>query len=354
MINNEIEDIIKSPTLKSELIFIINYLLDNIILDRIDFLFDLIYMRNVLIKHYNFENEFKNNFDNLLKEIINYLNNFVKGTDEENKNKIKLYFNQNYYSLIYTLYGNICFIGIKGIMEKNYNETLNKFNFLLKTDEGFLIDRFYLYFIYMIKNKQRKIKNESNKSEDKELIELEKKLLNLFYNDLSVEKIKTYPPSFFYYLSRLFRNNTLKTKDLILEYVFLNRASNATIMNLKNVDCQIFGEKYLIYKAKKKIKEKNKEENFKKLFEEKGAINVEGYGEDGMICPICLENKKSIIALPCKHFFCGSCMKRLLDDGTCPICRTEIKITFDINLKKESFIESKVFEPFDINAFFNV
>jgi hypothetical protein len=89
MINNEIEDIIKSPTLKSELIFIINYILDNIILDRIDFLFDLIYMRNILIKHYNFENEFKNNFDNLLKEIINYLNNFVKGTDEENKNKIK-------------------------------------------------------------------------------------------------------------------------------------------------------------------------------------------------------------------------------------------------------------------------
>ena len=347
MMNNEIEDIIKSPTLKSELIFIINYLLDNIILDRIDFLFDLIYMRNVLIKHYNFENEFKNNFDNLLKEIINYLNNFVKGTDEENKNKIKLYFNQDYYSLIYTLYGNICYFGIKGIVEKNYNETLNKFNFLLKNDEGFLLDRFYLSYIYIIKNKQRKIKNESNKSEDKELIELEKKLLNLFYIDVSVEKIKTYPPSFFYYLSRLFRNNTLKTKDLILEYVFLNRASNATIMNLKDVDCQIFGEKYLIYKAKKKIKEKNKEENFKKLLEEKGAINVEGYGEDGKICPICLENKKSIIALPCKHFFCGSCMKRLLDDGTCPICRTEIKITFDINLKKESLIKSKVFSSGD-------
>ena len=61
-----------------------------------------------------------------------------------------------------------------------------------------------------------------------------------------------------------------------------------------------------------KIKEKNKEENFKKIKEAKGAINVEGYGEDGMICPICLENKKSIIALPCKHFFCGTCMKRLL------------------------------------------
>ena len=344
MMNNEIENIIKTPSLKSELIFIINCLLDNIILDRIDFLFDLNYMRNVLIKHYNFENEFKDNIDNLLKEIMNYLNMFLKGKDDENKNKIKLYFNQDYYSLMYTLYGNICFSGMKGILEKNYDETLNKYNYLLKNDEGSFIDRFYLYYIYMIKNKQRK--NVNNKKEDKELIALEKKLLDLFYADVSVEKIKTFPPSFFYYLSRLFRNNTINTKDLILEYVFLNRASNAKIIKLKNVDCQIFEEKYLINKAKMKIKEKNKEENFKKLFEEKGAINVEGYGEDGMICPICLDNKKSIIALPCKHFFCSTCMKRLLDDGSCPICRTEIKITFDINLKKESLIKSKIYSSY--------
>ena len=95
-------------------------------------------------------------------------------------------------------------------------------------------------------------------------------------------------------------------------------------------------------KAKRKIKEKNKEENFKKIREGKGAINVEGYEEDGIICPICLENKKSIIALPCKHFFCSACMNRLLDDGSCPICRTEIKITFDINAKKETLIKSKL------------
>ena len=195
----------------------------------------------------------------------------------------------------------------------------------------------------MIKNKQRKLNKGDNKTEDKELIELEKKLLNLFYNDISVEKIKTYPPSFFYSLSRLYRNNTIKTKDLILEYVFLHRASNAKIDNdLKNVDSYIFEEKYYKEKAKKKIKEKDKEENFKKIKEGKGAINVEGYGEDGMICPICLENKKSIIALPCKHFFCSFCMKRLLDDGYCPICRTEIKITFDFNSKKESLIKSKI------------
>ena len=38
-------------------------------------------------------------------------------------------------------------------------------------------------------------------------------------------------------------------------------------------------------------------------------------------------------------------MKRLLDDITCPICRTDIKITFDINLKKETLIKTYI-DPF--------
>jgi len=230
---------------------------------------------------------------------------------------------------------------------------LNKYNCLLKNDDDCLFnDRFYLYYIYMIKNKQRKLNKSNKKTEDKELVELEKKLLNLFYQDLSVENIKKQPPSYFYYLSRLFRSNTIKTKDLILEYIFLNRASNSKIMELQHLHVQLFEEKYLIMKAKKKLKEKNKEENFKKIKEGKGAINVEGYGEDGMTCPICLENKKSIIALPCKHFFCSSCINRLLDDGNCPICRTEIKITFDINSKKETLIKSKVI-PYSHDPFYD-
>ena len=110
-------------------------------------------------------------------------------------------------------------------------------------------------------------------------MELEKKLLNLFYEELSVEKIKTLQPSYFYKLSKLFRNNAINNKDIILEYIFLNRASNSTVITT-------FEDIYVKSKATKKIKEKNKEENFKKIKEAKGAINVEGYGEYGMICPI--------------------------------------------------------------------
>ena len=232
MLDNEIEDIVKSPSLKSELLFIITYFLDNIILDDIELLFNVIHMRNVLIMHYNFEKEFKNNIDTYLKEIVNYLNNFMKGNYDENKKKIKSFLIPDYFSLLYSLYGNICYLGVKGIIDKNYNETLNTYKSLLKNDDCIFLDRFYLYYIYMIKNKQRKLNEENNKTEEKDLIELEKKLLNLFYEDLSVEKIKKNPPSYFYYLSKLFRNNTIKTKDLILEYIFLNRAANAKIIEL--------------------------------------------------------------------------------------------------------------------------
>ena len=156
-------------------------------------------------------------------------------------------------------------------MDKNYNETLNKYNYLLKNDEGSFTDIVYLYHIYMIKIKQRKLdkennnnsnNNKNNKTEDKELIELEKKVLNLFYEDLSVENIKKYPPSFFYCLSRLFRNNSIKTKDLILEYIFLNRTLNAKIMETQNSLDLIFEEKYLKEKAKKKSYRKKQRRKF--------------------------------------------------------------------------------------------
>ena len=271
MLNNEFEDIITKPNLKSELMFIIINFLNNIILGELNFLFDLGYMRNVLIKHYNFEYEFKNNIDTYLKEIINYLIIFMKGNDDENRNKINSYFIPDDFARMYTIYGHLCYLGLRGIMDKNYNETLNKYNYLLKNDEGSFTDIVYLYHIYMIKIKQRKLdkennnnsnNNKNNKTEDKELIELEKKVLNLFYEDLSVENIKKYPPSFFYCLSRLFRNNSIKTKDLILEYIFLNRTLNAKIMETQNSLDLIFEEKYLKEKAKKKSYRKKQRRKF--------------------------------------------------------------------------------------------
>ena len=110
-----------------------------------------------------------------------------------------------------------------------------------------------------------------NENEEKELKELEKKTLDLFYQDLSPEQIKKYRSGFFYYLSRLFKYDSINNKDLILEYVFLNRASNAEISLLEGIDNQAFEHFYLKYKAKKKIKYLTQEENYKKIKNAKGA-----------------------------------------------------------------------------------
>ena len=363
MISHEIEEIITTPSLKSELVFIFQGLINMIIVDDIETLLEYIYMRKVLVKHFNFENEFKSNLEQILKEYIKYLKKLIESNDEENKKKIKSYFiSDNYFKLIYSIIGSIYFYGVKGILEKNSNETLKKFNYLIKNNEIFYDENFYLYKIYCIKNKERlnrtkEDKNKPNKinkdklnkinkdkhnknisNNDNELKELQKKNLNLIYENVTPDKIKLLPPSIFYKLSKLYNRKNIDKGDIILEYIFLNRAYNAEI--LQDEYHSIFMEKYIKYKAKKKLKVKNKEQNYKKIKEtKKGAINTAGY-DDGTICPICLTNKKSSIALPCRHFFCLMCMDNLLIKGFCPICRTEIKITFDINLKRESLIKT--------------
>ena len=349
---NEFEEIFKQPILKSELQFIFGCMIDAIIADEIEIFIYYINIRKISIKHFNFADEFKFNFDIYTKEIINYLMNFTKGTDEENKKITKLYYiNDYFFREIYTKFAVMYYYGVSGLIRPNLKEALNKFNLI---HENYILEeKNSYYFIYKIKLKERKVlkfsrkktdsnNNENINKEEKDLIELEKKLIKMYYEDFTPEKIKKFPPSFFYILSKLYSSSSINNQDIIFEYVLLNRASNAPLLNVENIDYYYyyFKEKYLKYKAKKKLEEINKEENFSKLKEAKGIINVEGYGEDGIICPICFENQKSAICLPCKHFFCGTCLKKLLKKGVCPICRTDIKITFDINLRKENLIQS--------------
>ena len=54
----------------------------------------------------------------------------------------------------------------------------------------------------------------------------------------------------------------------------------------------------------------------------------EGYGDDNSICPICYENKRNTIVLPCKHLFCDSCTKKIMEKSECPICRGIILVNY--------------------------
>ena len=352
---NKFEDIFKLPELKSELMFIIGGLIDLIITDNLEVLYEYFYFRKISIKHFNFGNEFNTNFDIYTKEILNYLLKFLNGTNEENKKQMTKYFvNKDFYDELYTKIAKIYYIGVSGIMEKNFNEALDKLNFV-EINNDFLYDKaFHFLTVYKIKCKERKLlklkenddPNVKEKIEnlEKELIKLEKDLIQMNFNHFNLESIKKLPPSIFFIISKFYSPSSINNQDIILEYVFLNRASNAPLLRLEEFEYDHFEELYLQSKAKKKLEEKNKEEYYNKVKMAKGAINVEGYGEDGSICPVCFTNKKSVICLPCKHFFCKYCLDKVLDKAICPVCRAEIKITFDIDLKKENLIKSILYK----------
>ena len=349
---NDLGEIYKFTYLKSELMFIFGHMIDAIIADEIEILVDYIYMRKISIKYFKLENEFKTNFDLYTKEIINNLMKFTKRSDEENKKLTKIYYiNDEFYEKLCEKFFMMYYYGVSGFVEKNLKELLN----YIKVNEHLLNNKKYLYIYYKIKLKDRKIaknikkKNDSNNKDninDEDLKKLEKKVLKIYYDDFTAENIKKYPPSFFYILSTLYSSSSIDNEDIIFEYVLLNRAANASLSDKNYLDFNNFEEQYLQFKAKKKLIEKSDKVDFKDLTKVKGIINVEGYGDDGIICPICFENQKSTICLPCKHFFCSTCIKKLIKKGSCPICRREIKITFDINLKKEDLIKSIVSDSY--------
>jgi len=56
-----------------------------------------------------------------------------------------------------------------------------------------------------------------------------------------------------------------------------------------------------------------------------------GVDKDGdlladLVCPVCLMCLHEPVALPCQHFFCKSCFRRVWKNGkrNCPVCRSEI------------------------------
>ena len=339
---NDFENIMKSPKEKNEFLYIIGCLIDYIIADDIYTFYEYLYIRHICIKHFNFKKEFKENFGDYTKEIVDFLIKITEGTESENKEKIKKYYvNNNSYNELYFACGILYYYGIEGILEKEYNKSFNKIKIAYDNSDSESYKRYCYNYIYKSKNKIYKQKSNSQNEikGDKEFIELKKNLFKMYYNGLYEQDIEYLSSSYFYYLSKLYNKKIGNDGDILMEYIFMNRAANYD--GGKKLRLNSFGIYYKRYKAKIKIKEKNKDEYYEKLKNIKGYMNIEGYGEDGSICPICYENKKSSICLPCRHLFCPTCLERLIDKNKCPVCRTIIILTFDIISKKEKLILSK-------------
>ena len=94
-------------------------------------------------------------------------------------------------------------------------------------------------------------------------------------------KVQIFFPSGFYILSRFYNSFSINNEDILFEYVLLNRAANAPLLRIEGYSVDYCEEKYIKYKARKKVELKNLEENFNKIKFAKGIINAAGAGEDG-------------------------------------------------------------------------
>ena len=316
------DEAVKSSLSKEcELYNLIEILIDDILTESIYSFFEFLFFRKIIVKHFNLEEYFNKYFFDYTKEIANFL---MKITDEEDitkKKKIiqKYFCREEYFQELHLACGTLLFYGINNLIEKDIKKALMKFLIAYQNSESKSYQRFCYFYIYRIS----KISYENNNNNGNSIIfinenginDIEKKLYNKYHKSLN-GNISSLSSSYFYYLSRLLNKKIGNNGNKILEFICIKKACE-----YRN-DTPGSGSIISIYRKYKSKNIKNKCE--KEYNEEINNIIIkdsEGYGDDGTICPICFENKRNKIALPCKHLFCENCLNLL---KKCPICRSPI------------------------------
>ncbi len=331
---NEFENIMKSEEYRNEFLFILGCMFDYFILDGVYIPFEIIYIRHVCIEHFNIK--FDEYFLDYIKGMTNFLINITKGTEDEVKDKIKKYYlNDKYFNELIFACSIIYYYGIKDVLEKNYNESLKNLKIVLKNSKDKNYERFCYSYLYKIKKKliNGNMKEESDKNEQ-DILEIKNKLYQKYYTGINDEDVSNLSTSFFYYLSKLYKKKIGNNGDPLLEYIFINRATKEYRHEIGNNSFLIY---YRNYKAKINFKQINKDKINDQLKDLEKYKYREGYNEDDSLCPICYVKKKTTACLPCKHFYCDSCLKKL-EEKKCPLCRKAIVVVFNIKTKKEDFL----------------
>jgi hypothetical protein len=305
-----------SFTKNCELYKLFEILIDDIATDKVYSFFEYIFLRKICIKHYGLEKNINEYFDDYTKEILFYLEKMIKLTDKQVYN---YFFRKDYYQEFNLAFGVLNYYGIEKLLKKNNEIALKHFNISIGASSSESYNRFVFYFIYKINKKL----NKENIIKENEIKDIEKKIFNMYHNSL-YDKISKLSSSYFYYLFHLLNRKIGNDGNKILECICLKKS-----IDFKN-DFPSSGSIISFYrKCKSKIfYEKNKddyENEFKNIQFNKDS---EGYGMDGNTCPICYENKRDVLSLPCKHLFCSFCISKF---EKCPICRECILMKHKIN-----------------------
>ena len=326
-------------------IALFNLLVNNFVTEDVYSFFEYFYLRKILIKKFGFKN-LLDEFSDYTKEFTEFIvkmSNPESKEDEQNdyfqsdnnKELILEYFQRNeFYPEFNLVCGFLYYYGVENVLEKDYVKSLEKFKIVYKSSNSKSYKRFCYSYIYKIRDKLNKkgVINPKNKSlivSNNKLMKTQKKLFQMYKTSIEEDDFVNLSSSFFYYLSRLFNKKIGNNGDILLEFICLQRAIEC------NNETPIFGSSICYYRRKKAVDLINNEDKYNTVLEGiHGIKDSEGYGEDNSLCPICFDQKRNILCLPCKHLFCIYCLKKIANKRKCPICRGSIIITCNTQFKK--------------------
>ena len=339
-----------NETIKNFIKILLNLLVNNLVLEDVYSFFEFFFFRKILIKRYNFKS-ILDEYNDYIKEfthfIIQLTNKELKKEEanndylqsDNNKEIILEYFQRNEFYIEFNLVcGIIFYYGVENVVEKDYIKSLEKFKISYKSSYSQSYKRFCYSYIYKIRQKlnEKGIINPKNNSlivSNNKLNKTKNKLFQMYKLSLEKENIIDLSSSFFYYLSRLYNKKIGNNGDTLLECICLQRAVEC------NNETPMFGSIICYYRRQKAMNLWNAEKYNKIMEGIDGIKDSEGYGDDSSLCPICFDQKRNILCLPCKHLFCYNCINKIIGKRRCPICRGAIIITF--NTVKENKIEEK-------------
>ena len=320
---------------KESLLFIFNLLINDISTDGLYSYFEYFYLRKLCIKHWGLKSFIDNNLGPYTKEFCKILIDFTSETKDDKEIKTKkelindIFQRDDFFSEFHLSCGIIYYYGIENLVNIDLEKSLLKFQISFDNSNSKSYKRFCYSYISRIK---QKLFDKDNKLITiKENEDSKKQLFDLYNSSIDKSYINILSSSFFYYLSRLYSKKWGNPGNDIMEYICLKKAledevktpGTGTIISYyrKNKSKIILDKKGIIYNS-----------IFKKIIAKNDS---EGYGEDNSICPVCMEYKRNIMFLPCKHQFCEKCTEKLIGNSVCPICRGLILFHFDYEKIKE-------------------
>ena len=320
---------------KESLLFIFNLLINDISTDGLYSYFEYFYLRKLCIKHWGLKSFIDNNLSPYTKEFCKILIDFTSETKDDKEIKTKkelindIFQRDDFFSEFHLSCGIIYYYGIDNLVNRDLEKSLLKFQISFDNSNSKSYKRFCYSYISRIK---QKLFDKNNKLITlKENEDSKKQLFDLYNSSIDKSYKNILSSSFFYYLSRLYSKKWGNPGNDIMEYICLKKAledevktpGTGTIISYyrKNKSKIILDKKGIIYNS-----------IFKKIIAKNDS---EGYGEDNSICPVCMEYKRNIMFLPCKHQFCEKCTEKLIGNSVCPICRGLILFHFDYEKIKE-------------------